>query len=109
MYSKSKSRPKASWTTTDLDSLAARLGKTKPTGSNGLFLNGKYPHRTVSQDPRQNQHVKTQDLKKKIKKSPQSKPQMLSDPKRHLLKIRGKGQKDSIQVPLPELKVLTVH
>lgn len=81
MYSKREHRPKASWTTTDLDSLAARLGKTKPTGSNGLFLDGKYPHRTVSQDPRQNQHVKTQDLKKKKKNPPKENPKCSVIPK----------------------------
>lgn len=37
-------------------------------------------------------------------KYPQSKQQMLSNPKK-----RAKGQKDPIQVPLPELEVFTVH
>jgi len=82
MYSKRKRGPKASWTTIDLDSLAARLRKQNQPGVNGLFLDGKYPHRAASQGPRQNKHEKTWDLKKHIKiNPPEVKPKHSAIPK----------------------------
>lgn len=94
----------------DLDSLAARLGKQNQLGVIGCSSMVNTHTELRAETPDRTGTRKLKILKEKKKKNPSpSKPQTRSDSKRQRLKRRDEGQKDPIQVPLPELEVLTVH